>query len=403
MPMKRKINILIPIFVILVVIYVIRSVSGTRIQIEALHRGSMEDMISTKGILIKEETVLGYETGGIFEPLVQEGARVSVGQEVAAVYAQAMDSDLRNRLEQVKKKIESLEESQATLLHFTGDIARLEQKLSETTKELIEKSQAGDMTAVEELRFSIEALCEKKAEVSGITTGNSVLELLKQQKSDLESQAGSAHHCLTAPVSGVFSTAVDGFESLITPYNMTELTPSVVEQYLQQDNGSETRQEAASCKVVKNFQYHIAVNIPEEKLNAVSVGSEITLRLYDLSSDLVKAEVCYISAAENGTQTVILSCDQYIESLFKRRFVNLELIKKRYEGYRVSVKSLRTKDEVTGVYVRRDDVLKFIPVSILYNTQDIAIVDSADSSNPLRLYDEVVVHASSYEEGKLLR
>ena len=118
---------------------------------------------------------------------------------------------------------------------------------------------------------------------------------------------------------------------------------------------------------------------------------------------MVKAEVCYISAAENGTQTVILSCDQYIESLFKRRFVNLELIKKRYEGYRVSVKSLRTKDEVTGVYVRRDDVLKFIPVSILYNTQDIAIVDSADSSNPLRLYDEVVVHASSYEEGKLLR
>jgi len=46
--------------------------------------------------------------------------------------------------------------------------------------------------------------------------------------------------------------------------------------------------------------------------------------------------------------------------------------------------------------------LKFIPVDILYSSQDIAIVDSASKETPLRLYDEVVVRANSYEEGKLL-
>ena len=102
-------------------------------------------------------------------------------------------------------------------------------------------------------------------------------------------------------------------------------------------------------------------------------------------------------------QTVIVECTRHIDSLLRRRFVNLEFVKHRYSGYRLSVKSLRTKDDVTGVYVRRDDMMKFVPVNILYNTQDIAIVDSADTMNPLRLYDEVIVKADSYEEGKLLR
>ena len=87
----------------------------------------------------------------------------------------------------------------------------------------------------------------------------------------------------------------------------------------------------------------------------------------------------------------------------RRRFLNLEFVRDQYSGYRVSVKALRTKDGVTGVYVRREDMLRFIPVTILYNTHDAAIVDSADKERPLRLYDEVVVRADSYEEGKLLR
>ena len=67
------------------------------------------------------------------------------------------------------------------------------------------------------------------------------------------------------------------------------------------------------------------------------------------------------------------------------------------------MRALRTKDDVTGVYVRRDDVPKFIPITVLYNTQDVAIIQSVNEDTPLRLYDEVIVNAGQIEEGKLLR
>ncbi len=401
--MKKKINILIPIFIILVLIYAIRSLLSSHVQVESLRQGSMEDMISTKGIVVKYETVLKPPAEGMFEPLAQEGERVASGQEVAAIYTGSVDSELRSRLEQVKKKIAQLEGNQTNLLSFTGDISRLEQKIAEQTAKVIESSQSGDMAAVSETQFIIEALCEKKAQIEGGGTAGSMLEELKAQKADLENQIGAAQHKMIAPIAGAFTSTVDGYEEILTPDSMTALMPQKVEEFLAQDRGQEEKKDAAACKIIKNFNYFVVLNLPADRVNSLQVGDRTSLRFYDLSGDMVSGSVYSISQEQDGMKTVILSCDRHIDSLLKRRFVNLEFVKHRYSGYRLSVKSLRTKDDVTGVYVRRDDMMKFIPVTILYNTQDIAIVDSADAMNPLRLYDEVIVHADSYEEGKLLR
>jgi len=401
--MKNKINILIPIFIVLVLIYVIRSVAGTRVQVEVLLEGSMEDIVSTKAVLIKKETVLNPTIDGVSEPLVSDGTRVAAGQAVAAVYSATVDPELRNRLEQIKKKLALLDAGQTNLLSYTGDVSHLEKKISEQTAKMIEKSREGDMAAVSELQFIIEVLCEKKAQLSGNSTGGGTLEALTAEKQQLEAQIGAAHHQITAPVSGEFTTTIDGFEGELMPENLETLTPSVLQSFLDRDRGQEVKAEADACKIVDNFRYHVALNLPADRVNTLHVGNTAKLRLYELSGNLVSGKIVFISAEENGEHTVILECDRYIASLLKRRFVNVEFIKNRYEGYRVSVKSLHTKGDETGVYVRRDDVLKFIPVTILYNSQDVAIVDSASAENPLRLYDEVVVSASSYEEGKLLR
>ena len=77
--MKNKINILIPIFIVLVLIYVIRSVAGPRVQVEVLLEGSMEDVVNTKAVLIKNETLLNPTVDGVSEPLVSDGTRVAAG------------------------------------------------------------------------------------------------------------------------------------------------------------------------------------------------------------------------------------------------------------------------------------------------------------------------------------
>lgn len=400
--MKRKINLLIPIFVILVLVYILRSVLGSHVQVETLYGGSMEDMVSTKGVVVKYENVLSSGATGTLEPSVQESARVSAGQEVAVIYSGTVDPGLKNRLEQINKKIEQIEKNRADLFTFTGDVARLEQKITEQTEELIQKSRSGDLAAVGEIQLVIEALCEKKAQISGNGTAKSIVDDLQSQKAEIESQIGAAQHSITAPIPGVFSVSTDGFEQVVTPYNMMELTPGAVDDLIAREK-EQAAEGGTACKIMQNYRYFIALNLPADRLGTLRIDDSAKLRFYDLSADLVQAKVLYISPVEGERATVILEVQQHVESLLRRRFVNLEFVKNRHEGYRVSVKALRTQDNVNGVYVRRDGTPHFIPVTILYNTQDVAIIESADSEMPLRMYDEVIVSAGSYEEGKLLQ
>lgn len=399
--MKHKMNILIPVFILLVLVYAVRAFAGTRIQAETLRRGSMEDMVSAKGVVIKYETVTAAE-GGTVEALVQEGARVGAGQEIAAVYTGSVDPQLRTRLDQVNNKIVQVEKNQSGLFSFSGDVTRLEQTITEKTAELIAYSRAKNLTAASETQLVLEALCAKKAQIAGNASAG-VLEELRAQKTQLENQIGTAQRRLYAASSGVFSASVDGLEEIVTPYSMTELTPSALDGLLERDKGQDPTGDRSACKIIQNFRYFIAVNLPTDRLTGVQIDDSVNLRFYDLSGDLQPASVMYISPEEDGRKTVILSMTRYVDSLLKRRFVNLDFVKHRYEGYRVSVRALRTKDDVTGVYVRRDDVPKFIPITVLYNTQDVAIIQSVNEETPLRLYDEVIVNAGQIEEGKLLR
>ena len=351
--------------------------------------------------MIKYETVTAAE-GGTVEALVQEGARVGAGQEIAAVYTGSVDPQLRTRLDQVNNKIVQVEKNQSGLFSFSGDVTRLEQTITEKTAELIAYSRAKNLTAASETQLVLEALCAKKAQIAG-NASTGVLEELRAQKTQLENQIGTAQRRLYAASSGVFSASVDGLEEVVTPYSMTELTPSALDGLLERDKVQDSTGDRSACKIIQNFRYFIAVNLPTDRLTGVQIDDSVNLRFYDLSGDLQPASVMYISPEEDGRKTVILAMTRYVDSLLKRRFVNLDFVKHRYEGYRVSVRALRTKDDVTGVYVRRDDVPKFIPITVLYNTQDVAIIQSVNEETPLRLYDEVIVNAGQIEEGKLLR
>ena len=205
----------------------------------------------------------------------------------------------------------------------------------------------------------------------------------------------------------MFSATVDGLEKLITPYNMEELVPSGLEELIAYDKKMvkerKSTDEVQACKVIDNFRYFVAVNMPASQLAGVKKGDELTLRFNELSTNPINATVFSVSAEENGQNTVVLEGTRYLDSLLEKRTVNVDVIKKQYKGYRVGVKSIRTVDGVVGVFVKRDSIMRFIPANILYNTQEFAIIESADKEKPLKLYDEVIVNASSFEDGKLMK
>ncbi len=406
--MRKKWYIPIAIFVILVIIYFIRGIFVEHVKYETLREGAMEEMVSSKGILIKYETLYETGAGGTVEAKVASGARVSKGALLANIYSGEVDSEVMARLDRVNKKIDSVNAGREEGLSFSSDITKLDSEINVKVNEIVENGQKNNLSKVSELKTSLAVLAERRALISGQTgAARRTLDELESLRNSLLKQIGVAQKELRAGTSGVFVSQIDGLEQLITPYNMDVLTPSKVKElgdvYKKNHSNSENDDSLIfTCKVVDNFRYFIAINIPAAKATNLRAGQSVSLRFNELSSDIIDAKVYMVSTEEGGDVTVICECNKFLNDLLEKRTVSVDFIRKRYEGYRISVSALHTREGVVGIFAKRDGVMRFIPVNILYNTQDIAIVSSADGKKPLRLYDEVVVRAAKYEEGMFI-
>ena len=82
----------------------------------------------------------------------------------------------------------------------------------------------------------------------------------------------------------------------------------------------------------------------------------------------------------------------------------ITVINKEYSGLAVSKKALRVVDSVRGVYVQNGMQINFVPVEIVYTTDDYIICEKKnENGNYLKLYDKVVVKGKNLYDGKIIR
>lgn len=405
--MKSKKNIFIFVFVLLAIIYIVRALISGNIVKDTLYKDTIEDSVNTKGLVIKYETLYSPQIDGVLDAKFASGDRVASGSQIAVTYNGSVDAGVKTKLEQVNKKIAILESSQHENTAFSNDISKLEQEISSCLSGIIDASYKKDMSSVALLKYSITALAEHKSAIEGGSGAKtSTLDLLKQTKADLESRIGAAESSIYSKNSGIFSSYIDGLEELITPYNMHELTPSQFDELKSFDEENirenKTSNEVYACKVIDNYRYFIAVALEEKSVSGIEAGDKVRLRFYDISPKSSEAEVFSVSPAEDGRSVVILECHNYKEGLLEQRFVNIDFIKKTYSGYKLSLSALRTKDNENGVYVLRENVVTFVPVEIVYNENDVLLVDSKSKDAPLKLYDEIIVNSPDIKEGQMV-
>ena len=402
--MKNKWYVPVIIFILLVLVYFFRGIFESHAQFEVLREGTMEEVVSAKGIVIKYETLYEIGSNGTVEAKVASGARVSKGTLLANVYSGSVDSEVMAKIDRVNKKIEAIKSSQREGLSFSSDVSKLDSEISSKISDVIENGQKKRMSKVAELKTSLSTLSERKAVVSGQqSSGTGTLEELEQTRQSLLGQVGAVQKELRSNSAGVFVPNADGLESLITPYNMDALTPTKVTELLEADRKNASIQKENSsvfaCKIVDNFRYFVAMNVDSAKVSGLKPGENVSLRFHELSADNVSAQVYSVGTEEDGQVTIICECSKFLNSLLEKRTVSVDFIRHQYKGYRVSVEAIRTQDGVVGVFAKRDGVMRFLPINILYNTQDVAIISSADEKKPLKLYDEIIVKTERFEEG----
>lgn len=403
---KEKKTPVFTIFVILAVfIIILASTLRKPIKTEVIGYGIAENKITADTFIIKDETIVLSPETGILNCLVDENERVAKNSHLATVFVGSFPEELQVKLRNINEKISKLEDNFKDRSIYVSDVAATENAIYSRISNIISSVYKNDVSNSVQYKDSLNRIIST---INGEKVADSSeLDNLYAQKAEIEKQLNGKVSHIYSPISGMFNSTVDGYESYFDVSKITSITPSYIEKA--KDNKQGTSENAIKdqpvVKVANNYLWYVTTAVDVSWAEHLKKGDYISLRFPSISDDSYDAYISFISKEENGQVAIVIACDKNVENLFGVREIETDIIKNSYSGFKISKEAVTIlKDGTSGVYVLKDRVAKFKKIDVLYNgeTYVIARENNTDTSNVL-LYDEVILNIENLQDGKIVK
>ena len=386
------------------------------------YRYEVELSTALSGYVVRDETVLPDDTSGLLQQQRTEGERVSAGGVVALVYADQASLELQQQqIQSLQTQIEQLQYAEEAALGAEVSL-RLDAQILQTIRNYRGALAADRLDTAEDYGDELRSLVMKRDYTYSDTADLSArLAELQSQVNTLQAQAGSSVRRITAPESGLYSAVVDGYETILTPENVEQLTPGQISALEPDESGLPNN---VGKLVLGDTWYYVAV-VEESEAQTLEESGTLKLRFAKAVSQDLSVELIHVSEAENGRVAVVFRGDTYLSGLTLLRQQSAEVIRQTYTGIRVPKEAVRVRERTvtdedgtestvneTGVYCIVGMEARFKPVDVLYSGEDFALVrstlDTAEEVTKsqeeirLRAGDEVIITAYELYDGKIM-
>ena len=354
-----------------------------------------EDSFSAKGFIVRDEKVYYARNTGTMYNHVSEGARVSKDMLITTVYSGVIGDDTIKELGTIDRKIEKEINTENKTSLYVDDESSVENAIVDRSNNIFDAARNKNVTEIGAYKDEINRLRSGE----GIDKENRLQELYSQKQA-IEARIGQNKSEIFTEISGIFTSYLDGLESVMNPAKIKDYTVSYIEglygTYDTYGNRSTSVKTGDPiCKVVNNHVWYVLVTADADRLAETELGSAVTVRFKNMTDSEAKGTISYISDVQEDNKVLLLiKCSEYFENAFAYREADVDIIFHRYEGYKVPVQAIHTdngKHSVVGVMGNKQCNCD---CEIVYSDAEegIVIIKSTDNAqNKLSKMDKIIV------------
>lgn len=363
----------------------------------------VENSLTVNGWIFRDELRLDSATG-LINYRLDEGEKAASG-EIAAVSYTSQEALSR------QQKIRTISTEFAQLDYALSDEGlsgkNLENQLLISIQQMESGASEGDFTRLHEQANEYKRLVLRReylySEASASALGQASLAITKELNG-LQQYTKQDAQIIYAPEPGLFSSSVDGYETLFAPDKLKEIMASDFQTLVKQAPESN---DGAVGKLTTGSVWYYAMVVKEEDVPQFQKHNQVLLRLTSLAEP-VPMSVCEVGYAEDGKAVVTLSSRKNLAQVIALREQAGSVIFQSEQGLRIPKKALRVKEDGTiGVYTVTAYRAEFKPVKVVAEDQDDYLVKANPKNNTdkriLRSGDEVIITAAELYEGKVVR
>lgn len=372
-------------------------------RVEPVQAAEQTQSVTLTGIIFRDERVVYGESGGGVIRLYANGEKVSKNATVARVYDTFRSEDYA--LTSLDRKISILTDSNKVSDNTTKN---LDAKINRLYYTIRLKSEQGDFSSVAEKTDELLVLLNRREIlVNARLNFNAEIAEYKARRDELISSGSGLSTEVKTPVSGYFSSCVDGYENLFTAKAATELSYEDLAELMDQpaQELSVTKDGYAVGKIAHDSKWYLCAVTDKDTAYKLTEGEKYTVAFPTASGSEKEFTLMRIITQNGGNKAVIVfGTDIQSRELGEARKQTVSLVMERIEGLRVPVSAVRTDEENhTGVYILKNNKVTFRKIEILSEKDGYCIVkeyapDEEGYSEMLHKYDSLIISGKGLKE-----
>ena len=401
------------IILVLFVAYQLYAVLYNPVSTEVVNKSTTINGLDISAIIIREEQLVKTNTENSLHFEVEDSERVAKNGVIANIYASSEQSLAASELVEVQKEIADIEEIQKYNDLKAVDMSLLNKKIYDSLNNISFTVGTGRFYGISDCENELLTLLNRKQLATGKTVDFSAkLNSLKSRLDALTAKVGKPISSVRAEKSGYFVSTTDGYEGVLTPDIIADLTP----EFLDNLKPQKTEDKTVVGKLVSNYTWYIAATVSINDSLQFKVGDSYEIKTSLKSNPTIKTVVERINISPNEDRAVLVFyCQEMSGELSSIRSGAFTVVKDTYTGIRVNSKALRivnktvtdengntAEKSLTGVYVLNGMTANFVPVEIIYSAQGYALCKISEENGALRIYDEIIVKGKNMYDGKII-
>ena len=348
-----------------------------------VYTSTTEDAVEASGWLVREEETFRTDAGTL-SPTREEGEKVGQGQVIAATYDSPGALEAVAQIQAKRLQLEQLEYALSSYLNPDAAL-KLDGSISDDIMALRKNLTGGDYTAASGDLSQLKAAIVKRSRA--YTSSQEIKAEITAVQDEIDSlQAGLTGAAnITAPRAGTYSAVCDGYESVLTPAGLDDLTPSALDKLTAGENNANVG------KLIYGNTWYYAAAVTQEEAQRIAGCGSVSLRLTKgITDDIV----------------VVLACREYLAETTQLRHQTAQIVLHSYTGLRLPSVCLRQQEDGTlGVYCAQGSFSRFKPVDMVYQGDDYVLVSvpqNTDGLDTLRPGDEVIMTGVTLDGSQIL-
>ena len=356
---------------------------------------------SSTGYILREETVLkGENFKNGLTPIVAEGERAAKGQTVFR-YNGIEEEATKEKIEEINSKIQETLANQPNLF-TTTDIKILEKQIDEKTQNL---KNLTDISTINEYKKQIMEIIDKEAKIAGSQSrSGAYIQQLTKEKEEYENKLTEDSEYITAPISGVVSYRVDGYEDILNVEDFSTITKNALNN-LDLKTGKIVSTSLETGKIINNFKCYIATILDSEVAKNAEIGKKVKITLS--SGNEISSEIKYIAKEENEETLIIFELKTLTQELIEHRKISFNITWWNASGYKVPNTCILEDEQGLKYVVRRKNGEdKKIIIKVLNKNEKYSIIESykdnelnslgidIDKNQKITKYDNILLYPS---------